>query len=237
LATNIKLGDPAQNSYVNATQANAYFSNRRNTSEWDDITATGRNMALIQAANNFEQFAYIKDKYYDNQGLQFPRDNHEVIIGNCATPITRVSFRNSNLYSTTYMKYPTSYWKYGSVHITSGTPVNDIKLIASSNVTNGSITVTASFSATPTTDTEFVIFAPIDKEIQDAQCEQALFILKNSNIESLYSYRDSGARRVEIGDVEVEFNVTSGSGKVPISSEARRLLSRWIKKRFRMVRA
>lgn len=236
MTTNIKLGDAAQNSYVNATQADNYFANRRNCSEWDDLSATSKSIVLIQAANDLEQFNYIDDKYYDSQGLQFPRDSHEVVTGKCATPITNTSFKNSNLYSSTYMKYPTSYWKYGSVHINSGTPLNDVRLIASSNVTTGSISVTTAFSATPTTNTGFVVFAPIDKEIKDAQCEQALFILKNSNIESLTSYRDLGSRRVQIGDVEVEFN-TANNKRIPISPEARKLISRWIDRRFKVVRA
>jgi len=236
MGLNIKLGDPAQNSYVNATMANEYFANRRNTTEWDNLATPDKVKVLAQAARDMDRFNFIGNKYYDTQGLQFPRDDHLVVTGNCGTPITKTSFRHSNLYSTTYGVYPTSFWKYGSVHITSGTPVNDIRLIASSNVTNGSITVTEPFSATPTTNTEFIVFAPIDKEIRDAQCEQALYILQNSGMEDIYRYRYAGGQRVRMGDTDVTFD-RFATVKMPFSPVARKLLSRWIRRSLRVGRA
>lgn len=234
MSTNIKLGDPSQDSYVTATMAESYMDNRRDTTEWDNLSTTNKEIVLKQAAQDLEIFNYIGEKYYDSQGLSFPRDNHDIVTGNCATPITLTSFRNSNLYSTTYNKYPTNYWKYGSCHITVGSALNDIRLVDYSNVTNGSITVTEDFSATPSTSSAFKIFAPIDTEIQNAQCEQVLYILKNSNIDQLDSYRSAGARRVSIGDVTVEFS--SSAGSLNISSVARKLLGRWIQKRYRIGR-
>uniref|UniRef100_A0A6M3JQ00 Putative head tail connector protein n=1 Tax=viral metagenome TaxID=1070528 RepID=A0A6M3JQ00_9ZZZZ len=236
MATNTKLGDRAQDSYVTASQADTYFGNRRDTTEWDNIaTTSNKEVVLKQAAQDIDIFNYVGEKYYDSQGLAFPRNDHKIVTGNCTASITNTSFRHGNLKSSTYGKYPTSYWKYGSVHITTGTPLNDIKLIASSNTVTGSITV-ATFTATPTTNTGFIVFAPIDKNIRNAQCEQALFILKNANIESLYNYRDAGAREVEIGDVRVSFG-SSASDKIAISPEARKLLSRWIRKQVKVGRA
>ena len=156
-----------------------------------------------------------------------------IITGNCATPITVNSFRNTRLYSNTYGKYPTDYWKYGTCHITSGTPVNDIVNIDKSNVTTGSITLTTNLSDTPTTNTEFKIFAPLYKEIKDAQCEQALYITENNKIETLQNYKDLGAESVRIGEVEVTFS-DSDVKRVALSPLARKLLSRFIRKNIRI---
>jgi len=235
MATNIKLGDVNQNSYVTATLANTYFGNRRDTTEWDNLSTVNKDVVLKQSAKDLDIFNYIDEKYYDNQGLQFPRDSHKVVTGNCGTPITPNSFRHTNLYSTTYMKYPTDYWLYGSVHITLGTALYDTRLVASSCVTTGSLTVTENFSATPTSNSKFIVFAPIDKNIQDAQCEQALFILKNSNAANLLSYRELGIETSRIGDVEVTFK-KGVTNMIPISSETKKLLSSWIKRRYRVGR-
>lgn len=236
MATNIKLGDPVQTSYVNATQANTYFTNRRNAAKWSALAVASKNEVLIQAANDLEAFNYIGEKYYDNQGLQFPRDDHEVVTGNCATPFTINSFTHADLYSTTYAKIPGNRWKYGSCHITAGTPVRDIKLIASSDVSDGTVTMVEDFTASPNANAKFIVFAPIDKEVQDAQCEQALYILENPNIDSLQSYKELGVRSIRIGDVDMEFK-QRGKTRVSISPKARKLLARWIKRAHKLLRA
>jgi len=234
MTTNIKLGDPGQNSYVTATMADLYFSDRRDTSAWDTLVATTKTKTLKHAARDMNRFNFIESRYYDFQGLAFPLSDHEVVTGNCATPITDKTFKNTNLRSTTYGVFPTSYWKYGSVHITSGTPIYDIRLIASSNVVTGSITIASRFSATPTVNTKFILFAPIFKEVRDAQCEQALFILDSSGMDSLQNYKDI-ADEVEIGDVRVQFR-QGNQTKIPLSPVARKLLSRWIRRRSKIAR-
>ncbi len=237
MSINNKLGDPNQNSYVTASQADAYFANRRDAAEWTRLTVTAsREAVLIQAANDLETFNYIGEKYYDSQGLQFPRDDHETKTGDCATPFTINSFLNSGLYSTTYGKIPANYWKDGTCHITAGTPLYDIRQIKSSSATNGKITVVEDFTATPNANTDFIIFAPIDKEVRDAQCEQALYILKNANIETLQDYKSMGADNVKIGDTSVSFRKGS-STKTAISPVSRKLLSRFMKRTFTVLRA
>jgi hypothetical protein len=237
LTLNSKLGDKDCNSYVIVKEANDYIRNKYgHDNKWDTLSDEGKKRILVEAAQELEAFNYIGEKYYDSQGLEFPRDDHAIITGNCATPITTTSFRNSNLYSDTYGKYPTDYWKYGSVHITEATPVNETRRITNSHVTNGSITVTPAFSTTPTTNSQFIVFTPLHQEIKNAQIEQALYIVQNANIETLQTYKDLGARRIEIGDTAVWFQ-EGISPKAAISPLARRFLGRWLRRQVRIGRA
>lgn len=240
-----KLGHPQQNSYVTVNQANTYFDNRRDVTEWDNLNSTEKEEILIQAAKDIDVYNFIGERYYDSQGLSFPRrvravwlgtESHEVVIGNCGTPITINSFRHTSLWSTVYGKYPTSYWKYGTVHITSGTAARSVSNIASSNVTNGSITLDENMSAVPTTNSAFIVFAPIDDKIARAQLEQALFLLKNSDIETYVNLKELGVKRVEIGRARVDFK-DGALGRQAVSPESRKLLSKWIRSQVRIGRA
>lgn len=236
MTLNVKLGDAGHNSYNSLAQAEEYFSSRTETSKWDVLATPEKESVLKQAARDFENFNYIEEKYYETQGLSFPLESHEVVTGNCGTPITNTSFRHSNLYSTTYNEMPEDYWKYGTVHITSGTPVRETRAISESCVTNGSITVSSIFSATPTSNTNFLIFAPLDKEIYEAQCEQILYILDNSGISAYSVFTNIGAESVDIGDVSVSFGEGASSKTLPFSPKAKRLLSRWLRKSFKLGR-
>ena len=240
-----KLGHPNQNSYVTVETANAYFDNRRDVTEWDNLNSTEKEEVLIQAVLDIDTYNFNGEKYYDSQNLSFPRrvralnlgnESHEVVIGNCGTPITLNSFRHNSLWSNTYGKYPTGYWKYGTVHITSGSAIRSVENIASSNVTNGSITLNENMSELPTTTSGFIVFAPIDDKIARAQLEQALYLLKNANIETLTNLKELGVKRVEIGRARVDFK-DGALGRVAVSPESRKLLSRWIRHQVRIGRA
>lgn len=235
MSLNTKLGDASQDSYVSVAEASTYFSTRRETNNWDTLSSTNREVVLKQAARDMEMFSYINDPYYDNQGLHFPNDDHDVITGNCATPVTINSFKNTSFTSDTYGtdKSNTNYWKYGSIHITSATPLHDVRVIDTSNITTDVVVMTEDFTATPTTNTKFIAFEPLHKDIKHAQMEQALYILDNANMDTLQMYKGSGAESVKIGDVTVKFKEGAMSG-MSFSPVARKFLGSWIK-RFRKV--
>ena len=238
LVLNNKLGDVNANSYVTLDQANNYIRDKYgHNNVWDTLSTEGKKRVLIEATNDMDSFNYVGEKYYDSQKLQFPRDDNEKVSGDCATPFTENSFLNANLYNTTYGKIQADYWKYGTCHITAGTPIYDIRQITSSSATNGMVTMLDDFTATPNANTDFIIFAPLDKEIQDAQCEQTLYIIKNTSIESLQDYKSIGAESVKIGDTSIKFREGGSSTKTAVSSTTRKLLSRWIKRAFTILRA
>ena len=232
---NTKVADFTANSYVTIPEANEYIRNKYgHSSLWDTLDTEGKKRLLVEAAENMNVFNYIGEKYYDAQPLEFPRDDHEVITGYCATPITSKSFKHTSLKSSTYGKYPQNYWKYGSCHLVDD---NEVGEIASSNVTSGIVHMKNDFSASLTTSTEFKVFAPIDRNVKHAQIEQALFLIEKKGSNTLYNYKDIGAQEVEIGDTRVRFANSMSGSKIPISSIAKKLLSRWIRKTLRLARA
>lgn len=237
LTLNTKLGDINANSYVTVKEANDYIRNKYgHSNDWDTINDEGKKRILIQAADDIEVFNYLGEKYYNAQRLQFPRDDHSVVTGNCATPLGVDTFKNSGLYSTTYGEMPTDYWKYGTVHITSATPLYEVRNISTSNSSTGAVTLSEDFSASPTANTQFVAFEPLHKEVKDAQCEQSLFIVQNSRIDTIQDYRAMGVRRVEMGDTRLDFSIGAVS-HIAISGKVRKLLGRWIRKSLRVSRA
>lgn len=237
ITLNSKLGDPNANSYVTISEINEYAKNKYgHNNTWDTLSIEGKKRILVESANELERYSYKGAKYYDSQALEFPRDNHSIITGACATPITINSFKNTSLKSTTYGQYPTNYWKHGSCHITLATPLYDIREINLSHVTTGSVTTTTDFSSTPTTNTKFIVFTPLHKKIKDAQCEQVMYIINNANIESIQNYKNIGVRRLEIGDIRIDMEKGSTS-KVSISPVSRKLLSQWIRKSLRVQRS
>jgi hypothetical protein len=234
---NTKLGDINSNSYVTVKEANDYIRNKYgHDSRWDTLSIEGQKRVLIEAAKEIDTFSFVGEKYYDAQSMQFPRDEHDVVTGNCATPITINSFRNSSLKSTTYNKYPTDYWKYGTCHIKTGTPVREVRNIDKSHVTTGSITITENFTNKPSINTSFIIFSPMHAEVKNAQIEQALYLLENMHADTLQYYKDIGARRVSIGDVNVEFGEGDPS-RISLAPVSKKLLSRFIRKQLRISRA
>lgn len=232
---NAKLGDPNANSYVTISEANDYIRNARgHNNSWDTLSIEGKKRLLMESTRDIDKFNFVGNKYYEFQSLEFPRNDHDVLTGDVATPVTNTSFKNTSFTSDTYgdKRNNTDYWKYGSVHITVGTPLYDVRRISASNISTDVITVSEAFTATPNTSTDFIAFEPLSKQIKDAQCEQALYILENSGSDSLQTYSSAGAERVKIGDVEVEFTEgASGGGYKPnVSSAAKNLLSTFVAK-------
>jgi len=230
---NAKLADPDQNSYGILEEANDYIRNKYgHENTWDTLSPQGKNRILIEAANDMEIFNYNGDKYYDMQALSFPRDDHEVVTGNCTATITAKSFKHANLKPSSYGDVGKNYWKYGSCHLDD---YDETGFIASSNVA-GHVQMTANFTASIGSGTSFVVFAPVDRNIRYAQYEQALFITENQNIDSVNTYKNLGAEEVRIGDVRVVFR-EGATSKIPVSSSAKKLLSRYIRKVYRLGRA
>lgn len=238
---NEQLADPSANSYVSLAEANEYIRNARgHATKWDTLSVEGRKRLLIQACRDIDTFNFIGKKYYDFQALEFPRNDHSVITGDVGTPITVNSFKNTGFTSDTYGSYKsnTNYWKYGTVHITAATPLGEIKQISANNITTDVITLASNFSATPTTNSDFIAFEPLDPKIKNAQCEHALHIIENEGGGTLQNYISIGARRVQIGDTEVDFGADSGKSMTRgVSSRSKQLLSEWIQRYRKLARA
>lgn len=236
---NTRLGSPSANSYVTLKEANQYIRNKRgHSSTWDSLSIEGKKRVLIQACSDISRFNFTKPPYYDNQALPFPDNEHDTESGSVATPLSNITIKSTKFSSTTYGagKSYNNYWQYGTLHIITATPLNDIQNVATSNFENDKIHLNVALSATPTTNTTFRLFVPLDSKIKDAQIEQALFILSVGDMSTIESYRNSGAAEVRIGDVDVRFKQGASSAKNNMSSTAYKLMSRWIRKSIKLGR-
>jgi hypothetical protein len=234
ITLNANVADPNANSYVSLKEADSYIRNvRGHGSTWDTLSFDGKKRLLIEAARDIDKLGISGTKYYDFQSMEFPRSDHDKITGDVATPITVNSFKNTSFTSDTYGadRSNTDYWKYGAIHITNATPLNDVRAITSSNITTDVVTVITDFSATPTVNTDFIAFEPIGTDIKNAQCEQALYIIENTHSEELSAY-GATSKEVEIGDVRVKFRDNFSETKQGYSSATKKLMSKWLSGRI-----
>lgn len=237
---NPKLGDAGANTYVNLKEANDYIkSNFYHPNQWDNLTFEGRKRLLIHAAKDIDALNYKNGPYFESQPLVFPRDDHEVYTGN-ASAGTTTTFRGTNLYSSAYNKIPDNYFKYGTVHIKTGGHPRTTRYIASSLATPsggyGQITVSSAFSSSVVASDNYVVFKPIDREVKEAQCEQAMWIVENK----FYRYPDyQGVGIVDMTTADLRVTFSDPKGNIPskVSPKARRLLGRYMRKTIRTGRA
>lgn len=224
------------NSYLTVTEADDYFDRRYGTSNWFELPSRDKEALLVQSTKEIDFGNYYGDKYYEVQALQFPRDDHDIVEGNCASPEAK-RFKHANLKSDTYMEIPANYWKYGTVHFTSATLSNQIVVIGTSNVASGF--VHGPFSSPPTEQTSFIMFAPIDRNIKAAVCEQAHSILEHG-LETYAEMRALGVHEVTIGDVTVKPRSYLDRPPVPTNVmclKAKKLMSRYMRKGLKIARA
>jgi hypothetical protein len=236
---NTNLGDPNANSYVTVKEASDYIRNvSGHTSTWDLLSLEGKKRLLIEAAKDVDKFNFIDNKYYNFQALEFPRNTHSRLTGDVATPCTINSFKNTGFTSDTYgtKRSNSNYWKYGSVHITNGTPLYDVRTINTSNITTDVVAMLSNFSATPASGSSFIAFEPLDYRIKDAQCEQVLNILGNMSSDELQAY-GAVADKVKIGDVYIDFKDGSSATSQSIGPSSKKLLSKWIQRSNKLYRA
>ena len=71
MALNATVGDAAANSYVTRAQANTYFTDRLQDSDWSN-DATG-DSALVMATRRLEILTYLGEKADSAQALKWPR--------------------------------------------------------------------------------------------------------------------------------------------------------------------
>lgn len=61
------------NSYLDVTEADAYFADRLFSSTWETAEVTDKPKALIQATKAIEELTFSGTRYLDTQALSFPR--------------------------------------------------------------------------------------------------------------------------------------------------------------------
>ena len=244
VSLNAKMGEVDSNSYVNLEEATSYIKNMYgHSSNWDNLTFEGKKRVLIQAANDLELLNYKGRPYYVAQSLSFPRNYHETHSGAASVnTATSDTVRGLNLYSSTYNVIPDNFYKYGTVHMTGKGPnFKSSRYIQTSTASKsggyGEVVVSSPFSNNVVASDSYLIFLPLDKNVKDAQCEQAIYIADNRYREySEYNY--AGIGYVRTGDLGMSFK--NPDNTIPgrkIALKARKLLGRHARKTMRYGRA
>lgn len=65
--------------YITDTEGDTYFSNRLNTSAWDDATTANKNKAISQATAIIDRLNYEGRRTSESQENQFPRYDDSVV--------------------------------------------------------------------------------------------------------------------------------------------------------------
>lgn len=243
LPFNPKLGDLDANTYVTLREANEYIKNNfYHPDDWDNLTLEGRRRVLVQAAKDIDAFNYRDKPYYKSQSLAFPRSDHETYSGTASINVaTTGTLRGLNLYSSTYNNIPDDYFKEGAVRIKAGNNFRQTRRISSSVASKaggyGELTLSSPFSSNVVASDQFVVFKPIQQEIKDAQCEQALYIIAAE----FYKYADyvhAGIGYIRTGDLGISFkDAQKGVPDSKVCVKARRLLGRFMRKTIKIGRA
>lgn len=242
ITLNPNLGDSNANSYVNLREANEYIKNRfYHADQWDNLTFEGRKRVLIQAARDIDSLNYKDEPYYDTQTMAFPRSDHPIHTGTASIAnATSLVLRGTNLYSSTYNKIPTNHFKHGTVHIKEGNNANQIRYIQSSTATEtggyGEVTVSSPFNSNVVASDTFLIFEPLDLEIKEAQCEQALYIIENKYY-GYADYQNANIEQVRTGDLSIDFRIMAGRVPSNLCLKARKMLGRYTRKGIQIGRA
>jgi|ERR1041385_1957589 hypothetical protein len=69
------IGGSTSNSYVTLTEANDYFADRLNTTEWDAATSETKEKALVTATRRIDEEQFFGYKVSNTQALKWPRYN------------------------------------------------------------------------------------------------------------------------------------------------------------------
>lgn len=196
----------AANSYVTLAMANSYFDDRITSDNWTAATDDNKKRALIEAAKRIDTYRFHGTKVYYRQIMQWPRYPYSRVVsgvadaGSTNTLLIDTDLANSDLYENLD-------WQYAGLRIINGTNQNEARLISSFNVSTGTLTVdtigSTVFSAALDTSSEYQLIEQIPKEVRDAQCELALWLIDQG--ESRNTQVDPNVKGELIGDYSVEY--------------------------------
>lgn len=225
MALTVTPTHPDANSYISLADANTYFANRTDVSDWSALTDDQKEAVLKLAVQQIDSLRFFSTRmiekatyYRREQNLQFPRADHEALSGSVDSATT-TTIVDASLAS--HINYPDDYWNGGAVIITSGTGRGQTALISDFDSATGTVTVSSAFSTTPDSTSQYMLIAKIDNKVKYAQCEQALYLVKGGGERA--KLQSEGVKSYSIGDLSETFGdgAVGGGQTTPIASEAR----------------
>jgi hypothetical protein len=235
------VSSPLATSYVDLDRADSYFLRRVNSADWAALIAASpededaRAIALMTATRAIEAYPGISDRRFDNfnsdQARYFPYRDVITAQGTAdsATSTTLVDSTLADVNSR-----PDDSWNYGSIRITDGTGVGQIREVSDFDNATGTVTVAVAFSPTPDTTSTYELVDRIPDEIIRACCEIAYLYVPDATTGLIVdvSMRDKlKAEDVEsfkIGDHSEKFKGSAFVNGYRIPPVAVAILNKWV---------
>jgi hypothetical protein len=218
--------DPSANSYVTLAEANAYFEDRSDVSDWTSLTDDQKEAVLKLATKHIDTFRFHGNEimplpayYRDKQRLKFPRTTARKksgVVDSAGNDYFIDSARADEQHE------PDDFWIDGCVIIKDGTGKGQTRKISDFDMATGKITVSENWTTNPDTTSDYLVVEKIQKEVKDATCEQAFYITNGGGERA--KMQAEGVASYDIGDLSETFRDGMGAGKIAISNEAKGLL-------------
>lgn len=208
---NAYLTNKDANSYVTLAYANQYFSDRINSTSWTGASTDEKTQALLEATKRLEAFRYHGDKMHVKQRLEWPRAPYSRLISGNATSGSTTTIADTSLADDD--SYENDEFIDWGVRIIDGTNKHETRLVTDFDVSSGTITVDAAFTSSTDTTTDFWLIEEIPKDIRDAQCELALWVIEQGTARN--NEVDPNVQSERIGDYAVTYRDNLTTELVP----------------------
>lgn len=193
------VSSPLATSYVDLARANTYFLQRVNSGDWTKpATDDQKAIALINGTRAIQAYPGISDRRFANfnsdQALFFPYINVITVkgIADSATSTTLVDSDLADVDSR-----PDDSWNFGSIRITDGTGVGQIREVSDFVNSTGTVTVPVAWVTTPDETSEYQLVARIPDDIIQACCEIAYLYTPDATTAEIDSINDRDKLRVQ----------------------------------------
>jgi len=200
------LTDMFANSFVSLDEANDYFDDKIDVTDWTENSDNKKQRALIEATRLINSFRYGW-KLTPNQALKMP-NAEESLSGGTADSGSTTTLIDSELADDE--AYYDDYWNNGAVRIIDGTNKNEVRRITDFDVSTGQITCEEFDSAIDSTS-RYQLVRPLPEQFKTAVYECALWIIKGKENND----GDTRVKSLKIGNVSKTFFNYDNEVKLP----------------------
>jgi hypothetical protein len=226
MSLNTTPTDPNADSYGTLAEANSYFENLTDVTEWDALTDSQKEALLKKAARQIDSLRMHKGPYFprpiygrEKQNLKFPTEKPENSTSGSVESAGNDYIIDTNRTNSDYE--PSDLWNEGAIIITTGTGQGQTRKISDFDATTGKITISENWTNNPDSTSQYILLYKVPDVVKYAQFEQAVFNLDRDKVSE--AKQTGGVERYRIGDLMEDFGETRGytAGKVKLSDEAK----------------
>lgn len=232
---------PAADSYVTLTEANTYFSNRANTTKWDNLSDDEKEVFLKRAALQIDSNRFFWAPvvhtilyYRDKQFLKWPT-KRELSASGSVDSVGSNYLIDSNLANNA--SYPNDIFNGGAVIITEGTGKGKTYKIDDFDFETGKVTIDGTFRPALDTTSQYRLVEEVPDKVKNAQCEQCLYLVNGGGKRA--QLQSEGVKSYSLDELSETFSdaaTIGGTGSINICVEAKAQLNGLISKIGKIIR-